>query len=96
MRQSLSKDKRKEYQSLVDKIKFKKISDNEFYDENENELTEFDVAEKNNQVFNYRFQRKIEHKNFSLLKALVNPIDNSSYSKLLLPRNGSMLLKKNF
>ena len=96
MRQSLSKDKRKEYQSLVDKIKFKKISDNEFYDENENELTEFDVAEKNNQVFNYRFQRKIEHKNFSLLKALVNPIDNSSYSKLFLPRNGSMLLKKNF
>ena len=94
MRQSISKDKRIEYQNLVDKIKLKKLNDSEFYDENLNEFTEIDANEKNNQVFG--FKRKTEQKNFSLLKALVNPNDDSSYSRLFLPRNGSMLLKKKF
>ena len=94
MRQSISKDKRIEYQNLVDKIKLKKLNDSEFYDENLNEFIEIDANEKNNQVFG--FKRKTEQKNFSLLKALVNPNDDSSYSRLFLPRNGSMLLKKKF
>ena len=93
MRQSLSKEKRQDYQTLIDKINLKKLDDYEFYDENENELTEIDNRKKNH-FLNYKFQKKSEQNNFSLLRALVNPRDNSNYLRFFLPRHGSLLLSR--
>ena len=93
MRQSLSNDKRKEFETLANKIKLKKLDDFEFNYENENELTEIDNVKKNI-LFPYKLQRKSDKKNFSLMNALVNPKDNSNYSRFYLPRNGSMLLSR--
>ena len=93
MRQSMSIDKRKEFENLVNKIKLKQMNDYDFYDENEEELTESENKNKSN-FSNLRGQRKIDKKNFSLINALINPKDNSNYSQFFLPRNGSMLLSR--
>ena len=91
MRRSLSNDKKIEYQNLVDKIRLKQIND--FDEENEYEFTELE-SNKTNIIYNYKSQNKFDNKNYSLLNALVNPKDNSNYSKFYLPRNGSMLLSR--
>ncbi len=91
MRRSISNEKRKEYQSLVDKIKLKKLNDYEFNDEKENEINEIENL-KTNPLINYKFRP--EEKNNSILHALVNPKDNFNYSRFYLPRNGSMLLSR--
>ena len=93
MRQSMSNDKRKEFEILADKIKLKQLNDYEFNDENGEELTGIDARIKN-PLLKYQFQGKTDKKNFSLLHALVNPKDNSNYSRFFLPRNGSMLLSR--
>ena len=93
MRQCMSIDKRKEFENLVNKIKLKQMNDYDFYDENEEELTESENKNKSN-FSNLRGQRKIDKKNFSLINALINPKDNSNYSQFFLPRNGSMLLSR--
>ena len=90
MRQSMSNDKRIQYQKLVDKIKIKKLND---YDEDEYEITELE-SNKTNVIYNYKLQNKNDRKNISLLNALVNPKDSFNYSKFYLPRNGSMLLSR--
>ena len=91
MRRSISNEKRKEYQSLVDKIKLKKLNDYEFNDEKENEINEIENL-KNNPLISYKFRP--EEKNNSILHAIVNPKDNFNYSRFYLPRNGSMLLSR--
>ena len=91
MRRSISNEKRKEYQSLVDKIKLKKLNDYEFNDEKENEINEIENL-KTNPLINYKFRP--EEKNNSILHAIVNPKDNFNYSRFYLPRNGSMLLSR--
>ena len=94
MRQSMSTDKKIEYQNLVDKIKLKNLEDDsEYADISNNNLNEIESMKKDN-LFYYRLKRKKENQFFSLLKALVNPNDNSNYSRYYLPRNGSMLLSK--
>ena len=90
----MSTDKKIEYQNLVDKIKLKNLEDDsEYADISNNNLNEIESMKKDN-LFYYRLKRKKENQFFSLLKALVNPNDNSNYSRYYLPRNGSMLLSK--
>ena len=94
MRQAMSIDKKIEYQSLIDKIRLKNLDDDsEYFDGSKNDLIEIESM-KNEPLFNYRLKRKKENQNISLLNALVNPNDNSNYSRYYLPRNGSMLLSK--
>ena len=93
MRKSMSDEKRKEFENLAYKIKLKHFKDYEYNDEKEEELTEIDTKYKN-LLLNFKFHRKSDKKNFSLLHALVNPKDNSNYSRFFLPRNGSMLLSR--
>ena len=93
MRKSMSIDKRKEFDNLANKIKLKQINDNDFYDESEEGLTENENKSKNS-FLNFRSQRKTDKKNFPLLNALINPKENSNYSRFFLPRNGSMLLSR--
>ena len=94
MRQSMSTDKRIEYQNLVYKIRLKNLEDDlEFVEGNNNNLNEIESMKKDS-LFYYRLKRKKENQNFSLFKALINPNDNSNYSRYYLPRNGSMLLSK--
>lgn len=93
MRQSLSMDKKKEYLNLIDKIRLKKLSESELNEENENDSSEGETR-KENTLFNFRFKRSSEKKNYSLLNAMVNPNENSNYPRFYLPRNGSMLLSK--
>ena len=93
MRKSMSIDKRKEFDNLANKIKLKQINDNDFYDDSEDVLTENENKNKN-PFLNFRSQRKTDKKNFSLLNALINPKENSNYSRFFLPRNGSMLLSR--
>ena len=93
MRQSLSSDKKIQYQNLVDKIRLKRLSDFEFNDENDNENTELE-NNKSNPIINYKFAKNTNNNIYSLLHALINPKDNSNYSKFYLPRNGSLLLSR--
>ena len=93
MRKSMSIDKRKEFDNLANKIKLKQINDNDFYDESVEGLTENENKSKNS-FLNFRSQRKTDKKNFPLLNALINPKENSNYSRFFLPRNGSMLLSR--
>ena len=93
MRQSLSVDKKIQYQNLVDKIKLKRYNDFEFNDENDNDNTELE-NNKSNPIVNYKFVKRSNKNTYSILHALINPKDNSNYSKFYLPRNGSLLLSR--
>ena len=93
MRQSLSMDKKIQFQNLVDKIKLKRYNDFEFNDENDNEITELE-NNKSNQIINNKFAKKSNKSTYSILHALINPKDDSNYSKFYLPRNGSLLLSR--
>ena len=82
MRRSLSNDKKKEYDSLVDKLRNKKIND--LFSED----CDDDISETENEGI-----KRINEKN-PLLKAIVNPNDKSVFSRYYLPRNWSMLLSR--
>ena len=91
MRRSMSNDKKREYEALLDKLKAKKINDfiNEDY---EDEFIETDNAvNMSNNINGKSISLK---KGNSLLEAIVNPNDNSVFSRYYLPRNGSMLLSR--
>ena len=92
LRKSMSDDKKNEYEKLLNKLRGKKINnynyeDNNFEIENKKTNSHFTNIDgvKTNRI----------HKNNSLLEAIVNPNDNSIYSRFYLPRNGSMLLSRN-
>ena len=95
MRLSISFDKKQEFENLMKKIRTKKFNSLELNDEDDNYLAEKEDM-KNDTLFEFRFKRKHQNKNinYSLFHALVNPNDNSNYSKYYLPRSGSMLLLK--
>ena len=82
MRRSLSNDKKKEYDSLVDKLRNKKIND--LFSED----CDDDISETENEGI-----KRTNEKN-PLLKAIVNPNDKSVFSRYYLPRNRSMLLSR--
>ena len=96
MRKSLSTDKRIEYEGLIDAIRFQKLQRLQNPELNEeDEIDETEIEDKKiNSLFEYRFKKKTDNINKSLLNALVNPKDNSNFSRYYLPRNGSMLLSK--
>ena len=92
MRKSMSNDKKKEYELLVDRLRAKRVSElyfNEDYEEdsfdNEN------LANNSNTGLLKPLGLKKEN---SLLEAIVNPNDNPIFSRYYLPRNGSMLLSR--
>lgn len=91
MRRSMSNDKKKEYEALVDKLRAKKI--NEYFNEDyEDEFLESDNAVN---VSNNGIGKSVSlKKGNSLLEAIVNPNDQQNFSKYYLPRNGSMLLSR--
>ena len=91
MRRSMSNDKKREYEALLDKLRAKKI--NEFINEDyEDEFIETDNGiNTSNNVNGKSVSLK---KGNSLLEAIVNPNDNSVFSRYYLPRNGSMLLSR--
>ena len=93
MRLSMSFDKKKEYENLMDKIRLNKYNNLELNYEDDNYLAEKEIF-MNNSLFDYKFKRKNQNINYPLFHALVNPNDNFNYSKNYLPRNGSLLLFK--
>ena len=89
MRRSMSNDKRKEYENLVDKLRTKKVNDYEDYDD--------EILENDNFGYNSNIgvgkSLNLKKEN-SLMEAIVNPSDNLAFSRYYLPRNGSMLLSR--
>ena len=95
MRKTISKDKKKEYESLLGKLREKSFND--YYNEDyEDEFIEPENAGNNNSIFINNINGKTHkmNKNNSLMQAIVNPNDNPSYSRYYLPRSGSMLLSR--
>ena len=95
MRKTISKDKKKEYESLLGKLRGKSFND--YYNEDyEDEFIEPENAGNNNSILINNVNGKTQKmkKNNSLMQAIVNPNDNPSYSRYYLPRNGSMLLSR--
>ena len=69
MRQSMSTDKKIEYQNLVDKIKLKNLEDDsEYVDGSNNNLNEIESMKKDN-LFYYRLKRKKEKSIFFFIKS---------------------------
>ena len=93
MRQSMSNDKRIQCESLIDKIRINKMFESEYVDEGESDRTGIETM-KQNALFEHKLKRKSDKTNNSIMYALVNPKDNSHFSRYYLPRNGSMLLSK--
>ena len=92
MRKSMSNDKIKEYEFLVDRLRAKRINDLYFIEDYDEDF--FDNENSAN-VSNVGFLKPIgQKKGNSLLDAIVNPNDNPVFSKYYLPRNGSMLLSR--
>ena len=94
LRKSMSDDKKKEYEKLFNKLRGKTIINNNDYYEDEN----FENENKKNNSYLLNIESGKTNrfkKNNSLLEAIVNPNDNSIYSRYYLPRNGSSLLSRN-
>ena len=92
MRRSMSNDKKKEYEALVDKLRAKRINDYYFNEDYDDEVLDTDNGMNiSNTGIGKSFRIK---KGDSLLEAIVNPNDNPVFSRYYLPRNGSMLLSR--
>ena len=95
MRKSISIDKKKEYESLVDKLRGKTINDYYYNDDFDDEMIEIENPGNSSIVVNNIVGKSFGlKKSNSLLQAIVNPNDNPVYSQYYLPRNGSMLLSR--
>ena len=92
MRRSMSNDKKKEYEVLLDKLRAKRIND---YFSNEDYGDEVLDTDNGMNISNIGLGKSIGlKKGNSLLEAIVNPNDNPVFSRYYLPRNGSMLLSR--
>lgn len=95
MRKSISVDKKKEYESLVDKLRGKTINDYYYNDDFDDDMIEIENPGNSSIVANNVVGKSFGlKKSNSLLQAIVNPNDNPVYSRYYLPRNGSMLLSR--
>ena len=95
MRKTISSDKKKEYESLICKLRGKRLND--FCDEEyEDEMMENENGGNNSLLNNNATGKsyKLKNNNNSIQQAIVNPNDNPGYSRYYLPRNGSMLLSR--
>ena len=89
LRRVLSSYKKKEYDSLINKLRNnKQIKEDDFEFDDENEDLYIKPSSSVNDI-NIK-----QNKNNSLIQAMVNPNDNVNCSKYFLPRNGSMLLSR--
>lgn len=92
MRRSMSNDKKKEYEVLLDKLRAKRINDYYFNEDYDDEVLDTDNGMN---ISNTGINKSIGlKKGNSLLEAIVNPNDNPVFSRYYLPRNGSMLLSR--
>ena len=94
MRRSMSNDKKKEYEYLVDKIRARKLNELLYSNEEYEDEIEEEKEGNNSSLINPLGKSVGLKKNNSLLEALVNPNDNPVYSRFYLPRCGTMLLSK--
>ena len=85
-RKTMSSWKKNDFEKLFNKI----IKNKENISKKNNSLND-----ENRGIFSRKKINIIQRKQNSLLKAMVNPIEDSSYSQYFLPRSGSMLLKRN-
>lgn len=90
----MSNDKKKEYEYLVDKIRSRKLNEILYNNEENDEEIEEEKEGNNSSLLNLLGKSAGVNKNNSLLEAIVNPNDNSVYSRFYLPRCGSMLLSR--
>ena len=90
LRRILSNCKKKEYDSLINKLRnHKEIKDDDSeFDDDVEELQYIKSSSPINDINNKKNQ------NNSLIEAMLNPSENISCSKYFLPRSGSMLLSR--
>ena len=53
------------------------------------------LVDENRGIYNRRILNIRQKKQNSLIKAMLNPIEDSCYPRYFLPKSGSMLLKRN-